>query len=158
MQARTRVTSIGALMLLLLSGPALSEDKKQAAQPYFEWKVVDYAIDKPLGGLKGDPDRGRKVAVHRKKGNCLACHVMPIPGTEFHGNLGPPLTGIGSRLTEGQVRLRVVDQKQLNPATVMPGYYRNPEHFNRVRKKFKGKTVLSAQEVEDVVALLMTFK
>jgi len=158
MQANTRVTLSGALILVLLSCPALSQEKKQEAEPYYEWKVVDYAINEPLGGLKGDPDRGRKIAVHRKKGNCLACHVMPIPGTEFHGNLGPPLTGLASRLTEGQMRLRIVDQKQVNPATVMPGYYRNPKHFNRVRKQFKGKTVLSAQEVEDVVALMMTFK
>jgi len=128
------------------------------ADEYVQWKMVDYAIDQPLGGLKGDARRGRQLVRDRSKGNCLACHRMPIPEEEFHGTVGPSLHGISSRLSEGQIRLRVVDEKQLNPASIMPGYYRHPRHFNRVAESWQGKTVLNAQEVEDIVAYLLTLK
>ncbi|HID50236.1 MAG TPA: sulfur oxidation c-type cytochrome SoxX [Chromatiales bacterium] len=129
-----------------------------AAEPYHEWKVTDFAIEQPLGGLQGDPARGRQVVIDKRKGNCLACHVLPIPEEPFHGTIGPPLTGVASRLTEGQLRLRVVDEKQVNPMTIMPGYYRDPEKFTLVLDKYAGKTFLTAQEVEDVVAYLKTLK
>lgn len=150
--------SMVTVLLLLIYGPAVLAAENLAPEPYYEWKVEGIAIDAPIGGLVGNPENGRKIAVARKKGNCIACHVMPIPEQEFNGNLGPPLTGVASRLTEGRIRLNIVDEKQINPMTVMPGYYRDPRHFNQVRKSFKGKTVLTAQEIEDVVAYLMTLK
>ncbi len=120
--------------------------------------MVDYAIDESLGGLQGDARRGRQIAISRSKGNCLACHRLPVPEEEFHGTVGPSLEDVGSRFSEGQLRLRIVDEKQLNPMTIMPGFYRDPKHFNRVLDEYEGRTVLNAQEVEDVVAYLLTLK
>ncbi len=115
------------------------------------------AILQSLTGKKGDPANGRKVVINRKKGNCLACHVMPISEQPYHGEVGPELNGVASRYQEGELRLLLVNAKFINEDTIMPAFYRN-SGFNRVHKKFKGKTILSAQQVEDVVAYLMTLK
>ena len=128
------------------------------AEPYYAWQMENFAINAPLGGLKGDAKRGKQLSIASDKGGCLVCHEMPIPEESFHGNIGPSLIGIASRLTEGELRLRVVDEKQINPETVMPGYYRHPKYFNLVAEDYEGKTYLSAQEVEDVVAYLLTLK
>ena len=105
----------------------------------------------------GDAARGREVAFNTKQGNCLACHKMPIPEQQFHGDVGPDISEVGSALSEGELRLRIVNAKVLNPDTIMPAFYRN-DSFQRVMKKFQGKTILSAQQVEDVVAYLLTLK
>jgi len=115
------------------------------------------SIPQSLTGQPGDPANGRKVAINRKKGNCLACHVMPIPDQPYHGKVGPDLTGIGSRYDAAELRLRVVNPKVVNPDTIMPAFYRN-DGLHRVLKGFDGTTILSAQEVEDVVAYLATLK
>ena len=123
-----------------------------------EYMVTDgISIDKSLTGNAGDAKNGRKLAIHRKKGNCLACHKMPIPEQAFHGNVGPDLAGVGERYTEGELRLRIVDPKVVNPDTAMPAFYKK-DGFHRVLKKFKGKTIIGAQDVEDIVAYLMTLK
>ncbi len=114
-------------------------------------------IDQSLTGQVGDPTNGRKIAINRKLGNCLACHVLPIPEQPFHGEVGPDLSGVGGNLSEGAIRLRIVDPKVVNPDTIMPAFYRN-DGFERVLKKFQGKTMLSAQQVEDIVAYVMTLK
>jgi sulfur-oxidizing protein SoxX len=82
---------------------------------------------------------------------------MPIPEQAFHGNIGPDLKGISSRYSEGELRLRIVNPKVLNSETIMPAFYK-ADGFNRVMKKFVGKTIITAQEVEDIVAYLMTLK
>jgi sulfur-oxidizing protein SoxX len=117
----------------------------------------DFSIRQSLTGKPGDPDNGRKVAINRKKGNCLACHTMPVPEQPFHGRIGPPLTGIGARYTPEQLRLRVVNPKVVNPNTIMPSFYKT-DGYNRPLKKFADGTILSAQEVEDVVAYLTTLR
>lgn len=128
------------------------------AQEKIAFNIVDgTSIPKALTAAPGDPDRGRKVAINRKTGNCLACHVLPIPEQPFHGKVGPDLSEIGSTASAGELRLRIVNPKLLNPETIMPAFYRN-DGFNRVLKKFEGKTILTPQEVEDVVAYLMTLK
>jgi sulfur-oxidizing protein SoxX len=129
-----------------------------ADEQYCAWEVDNYAINAPLCGLTGNPERGRVLAYERKKGNCLSCHTMPIPEEPFHGNIGPNLAGVGERYSEGQLRLRIVDMKVINPMTLMPGFYKNPEQLVRVMKEFQGKPPLTAQEVEDVVAYLETLK
>ncbi len=139
------------LMLSLLCLPGM------AAEPYLSWQVRDYAIARPLGGLVGDAARGREIVIDRARGNCLACHRMPIPEQPAHGTIGPPLYGVGARLSAAQLRLRVVDEKQINPETIMPGFYRDPRLLNRPRPDATG-TILTAQEVEDVVAYLVTLK
>ncbi|MBC8270400.1 MAG: sulfur oxidation c-type cytochrome SoxX [Rhodospirillaceae bacterium] len=118
--------------------------------------IVDGTIPASLTGKPGDPDAGKQTAIHRQKGNCLACHVMPVPEEQFHGEIGPDLSDVGSNYSEAELRLRLVDPKALNPDTIMPAFLKVPT--SEVHKKFKGKTILSAQEVEDIVAYLMTLK
>jgi sulfur-oxidizing protein SoxX len=147
-------SNLGLVALLLNTAPGRAAD----AEAYLSWEAVDFAIPEPLGGLAGDPERGRVLAATREKGNCLACHSLPIPEEPDHGNLGPPLDGVGARLTPGQMRLRLVDGTYLNPYTIMPGYYRDPALLHRVAPALAGRTVLSAQEIEDVLAYLVTLK
>ncbi len=129
-----------------------------AIEPYQSWTAKDYAIQEPLGGLKGDPARGRKLAIAQSKGNCLACHELPIPEEEFHGQVGPSLEGLASRYSEGDIRMRIVNIQEMYPNSLMPPMYKNPAELKQVAKKFQGRTILTAQEVEDVVAYLMTLK
>jgi len=129
---------------------------EEAPQPYYDWKVQEYEIREPLGGLVGVPQRGARIASDQHAGNCYACHVLPLDPDEFYGDLGPPLAGIASRQSVGMIRLHVVDQTRFNPETVMPGYYRRFEQLNRVAEKYRGRTYLTAQQIEDVVAWLAT--
>ena len=141
------VIGIGAF--LVFSGAA------DAAENY---KVANNAIPASLTGKPGDPANGRKVAIDRRKGNCLACHAISvIPEQQFHGNIGPALDGVGAIYSAAELRLRVVNPKVLNPDTMMPSFYRTTG-FHRVQKKWQGKSIISAQEVEDVVAFLQTLK
>ncbi|NKC11635.1 MAG: sulfur oxidation c-type cytochrome SoxX [Gammaproteobacteria bacterium] len=127
------------------------------AQVTYTVNKQTYSIDSALTDTPGDAKKGKAVAINRKKGNCLACHTMPIPEQPFHGALAPPLAGIGARYSAGQIRLRVVDPRQVNPVTLMPAFYKTAG-LHRVAKKFQGKPILTAQEVEDVVAYLVTLK
>lgn len=105
----------------------------------------------------GDPARGRALVVARESANCVLCHAVPDPAVKFAGDVGPSLAGVGSRLSEAQLRLRVADNLRVNPTTVMPSYYRI-DGLDRVASAYAGKPVLRAQEVEDVVAWLATLK
>jgi sulfur-oxidizing protein SoxX len=125
---------------------------------YCQWEVTDYAITRPLCGLSGDATRGKAIVSDSGRGNCLACHQLPIPGIEAYGTIGPSLEGIASRLTEGQIRLRVVDTRQINPMSIMPGFYRDPRLIHRPGKPYAGRTFLDARQVEDVIAYLVTLK
>ena len=146
------ISALGVALSFALGTNAIAAEKMM-----MKYTVKDGAIAKSLTGKPGDPAKGRKVAINRKQGNCLACHVMPIPEQPFHGNAGPDLKGVASRLTEGEIRLRIVNPKVVNPDTFMPAFYRK-KGFHRVMKKFQGKTVLSAEQVEDLVAYSMTLK
>ena len=119
--------------------------------------VDDVSIPKSLTGDAGDIKKGRSLAISRKKGNCLACHSMPIPEKQFHGETAPSLYGVGNRLSEGELRLQLVNSKVTNEDTMMPSFYRT-HGFNRPLKKFIGKSVLSAQEIEHIIAYLKTLK
>ena len=128
-----------------------------AATPALEpYRVEGDAIPAPLAAVSGDPLRGREVIAGRDA-NCLLCHAVPETGVRFMGNIAPPLSGVGARLSEGQLRLRVVDQSRLNPGTVMPSYYK-VEGLVRVAPAFRGKPVLTEQQIEDVIAYLKTLK
>jgi sulfur-oxidizing protein SoxX len=115
------------------------------------------AIPESLTGAKGDPTRGRAVVASRQIGLCLLCHSGPFPEERFQGNLAPDLRGAGRRWSEGQLRLRIVDSGRLNPSTIMPAYHRT-EGLVRVAPAYRGKPVLSAAQIEDVVAFLTTLR
>jgi sulfur-oxidizing protein SoxX len=115
------------------------------------------AIDTPLSGQPGDPVRGRQIVENRQLGACLLCHSGPFPAPHLQGTVGPSLDGVGSRLSVGQIRLHLVDARRLNPDTVMPPYY-VVDGLNRIGQEWRGRPALSAQQIEDVVAFLVTLR
>jgi len=121
------------------------------------YSVVGDAIAASLTGAKGDAARGRAIVADHNLGLCLLCHSGPFPEDKFQGNLAPDLAGAGSRWSEGQLRLRIVDASRLNRDTIMPPFYR-VDHLRRVPQAYRDKPVLTAVEVEDVIAYLMTLR
>jgi L-cysteine S-thiosulfotransferase len=115
------------------------------------------SVDAPLSGKVGDAARGRAIVLDRASGNCLICHHVPISSEPFQGDIGPDLAGVGGRLTAGQLRLRLIDQSVLNPTTMMPPYHR-VVGLVRVAPQYEGKPILDAQQIEDVVAWLVSLK
>jgi sulfur-oxidizing protein SoxX len=115
------------------------------------------SIDEPLTAAPGDAARGRAIVASRQQGLCLLCHTGPFPEERFQGNLAPDLGGAGKRWSVGQLRLRVVDAQRLNPSTIMPPYHRT-EGLNRVGSAWQSRPLLSAQQIEDVVAFLATLR
>jgi len=120
------------------------------------YRVEGGAILERLAPAPGDASRGRAIVLARDS-NCLLCHAVPDAGGRPMGNIGPALAGVGSRLSEGQLRLRIVDSMSLNRETVMPSYYRT-EGLARVAGSWRGKPILSAQQIEDTVAYLLTLR
>ena len=110
----------------------------------------------PLSAAVPDAERGRKILVSRDS-NCILCHAVPETGERFFGNLAPPLSGVGGRLTAAQLRARIVDPQFFNKESIMPAYYK-VTGLNRVAEPLRGKPVLSAGEIEDVIAYLLTLK
>ena len=115
------------------------------------------SIPASLTGAKGDPARGRAIVANRQVGLCLLCHSGPFPEERFQGDLAPDLKAVGARLSEGQIRQRIVDPTKVNPQSIMPAYYKS-EGLVRVAPAYRGKTVLTAEQIEDVVAYLSSLK
>jgi L-cysteine S-thiosulfotransferase len=111
----------------------------------------------PLTDQPGNPERGRQIVENRQLSACLLCHSGPFPAPHLQGNVGPSLDGVGSGLTAGQIRLRLVDPAKLNPNTVMPSYSA-VDGLTRVGRPWQGRPVLTAQQIEDVVAFLATLR
>jgi len=129
------------LLLPLIVGKALGAD----------------GIPAPLeGAQKGDPARGRAIVANRQVGLCLLCHSGPFPEERFQGDIAPDLRS-AARLSEAEIRQRLVDPAKMNPQTIMPSYYRT-EGLRRVAPAFRNKPVLSAQQIEDVIAYLKSLK
>jgi len=126
---------------------------RDAVPPY---RVDGDAIRDRLAPAAGDAARGKAVVVSRDS-NCLLCHAVPDTGVRYMGNVGASLAGVGARLTEGQLRLRIVDSMRLNRDTMMPSYYRI-DGLNQVAGAWRGRPILTAQQVEDVVAYLLTLR
>ena len=145
----TLPTRFAMALLAVMACPA-------QAQPV-ELQVIADAIPDPLTATPGNASRGRAIVASRQSGLCLLCHTGPIPEDRFQGNLAPDLAGAGTRWSAGQLRLRMADARRLNPDTIMPAYYRS-EGLQRVAPAWRGKTLLTAQEIEDVVAYLLTLK
>ncbi|MDP2033880.1 MAG: sulfur oxidation c-type cytochrome SoxX [Polaromonas sp.] len=144
-----------ALALAAAMLPAISPAQQAAGQQAF--RVAGDAIPDSLTGVPGDAVRGRAIVASRQTGLCLLCHAGPLPEERFQGNLAPDLAGAGSRWSEGQLRLRVVDARRLNPQTLMPAYYQ-VGGLERVGAAWQGQPVLAAQQIEDVVAFLRTLR
>ena len=121
------------------------------------YTVVGDAIPESLTGAPGDPAKGRAIVTNRQVGLCLLCHTGPFPEERFQGTLAPDLGGVGRRWSQGQLRLRIVDSTRINPASIMPPYYRT-DGLVKVAPAFAGKPVLNAEQIEDVVAYLSTLQ
>ena len=145
------MTEVGALALLVFCLATSAAAQERMAR----FAVTGDAIAQPLTAEPGDPLRGRKLVVERDAAGCVLCHA--VPGERLSGDIAPTLAGAGSRLSPAQLRLRVVDSTRLYPDTPMPAYYR-VENLKQVAAAYRGKPVLSAQQVEDVVAFLATLK
>ena len=115
------------------------------------------SLPQSLTGARGDPARGRAIVTSRQVGLCLLCHSGPFPEERFQGNLAPDLKDAGARWSEGQLRLRIVDSSRIDPASIMPAYHRT-DGLTRVAPAYRGKPILSAEQIEDVVAFLMTLR
>ena len=144
----TRVGAVAAFCTLAAAAPA------QSLPPF---ALEGDAISASLTGRPGDPAGGRRIVASRQIGLCLLCHSGPFPEERLQGDLAPDLAGAGARWSEGQLRLRIVDASRLNPDTIMPPYYRI-EGLRRVAQQFRGRPILTAEQVEDVVAYLRTLK
>ena len=144
--------AVAAVLAALTAADAAGE----TLRPY---RVVGDGIPDPISGTAGDPARGMEVAADRQRGNCILCHTMPMTssGDGFQGDVAPDLSAIASRLSAAQIRLRLVDPTRANSETVMPAYYR-VDGLNRVAPAFRGKAVLTAEEIEDVIAYLLTLR
>jgi len=127
------------------------------AQAVARFEVVGDAIPAPLTALPGDPERGRAIVHDRPLSSCVLCHLVPGAPGRIAGDIAPPLAGTGARWSVGQLRLRIVDSSRVNPETPMPPYHRT-EGLNRVAAAVRDKPILTAQQVEDVVAWLATLK
>jgi L-cysteine S-thiosulfotransferase len=119
--------------------------------------VVGDGIPQPLTATPGDAARGAAIVADRQQGLCLLCHTGPFPQPQLHGTLSTDLRGAGSRWSEAQLRLRIADAKRLNPQSLMPSLHK-ADAGARVGTAWRGKPVLDAQQVEDVVAYLKTLR
>jgi sulfur-oxidizing protein SoxX len=147
---KTAHTLLAVFLLSAAStAPARSGDDLRA------YVIIDDAIVRSLTGELGDAVRGRAIVTDRQQGLCLLCHSGPFPEATFQGTLAPSLAGAGSRWSMGQLRLRIVDASRLNPNTIMPPYYRTAD-LTRVAPSYAGKPILSAEQIEDVIAFLAT--
>jgi sulfur oxidation c-type cytochrome SoxX len=126
------------------------------AEELLPYTVVNDGIPQSLTGSPGDAVRGRALVLARTT-TCILCHSGPFPETRFQGDLAPDLAGAGNRWTVSQLRLRLVDASRFNPNTIMPSYYR-ADGLVRVGRNFAGKPILSAAEIEDIVAFLATLR
>ena len=144
---------VGIIASVVVAAAAISTSWAQPDLVPFQ--IVDGGIPDPLTDEPGNRFRGELIVRDAANASCLICHSMPIPDEPDPGNIGPDLAGIGARYTAAELRLRLVDPKIINPATVMPSYY-SLRNLNRVEEQYVGQTIYSAQDIEDVVAFLLT--
>lgn len=149
--AAVAATVLGAAMALVSTSAA---DKRV---PDTSYTAIGNAIPAPLTSKSGDPMRGKALALSTAAGNCALCHELPAREVAVFGTMGPSLANVGSRLDAGVLRLRIVDGRRINPRSAMPSYYR-VQSLNRVMAQYRGRPILDAQQVEDIVAYLQTLK
>ena len=155
--AQNRRAPTVALLAGIVIGAAVADAADAPAAALASFRVVADAIPEPWAAAPGDAARGRALLIARDAANCVLCHAVPDAAIRFAGDLGPSLAGVGTRLSTPQLRLRVVDSQRLDSATIMPSYYR-VDGLERVAVAYRGRPILTAVEVEDVVALLATLR
>jgi L-cysteine S-thiosulfotransferase len=141
---------------IALAAAALALPRADSAQELRPYAIAGDAIPESLTGVSGDATRGRALVLERTS-TCILCHSGPFPEEKFQGDLAPSLAGAGSRWSAGQLRLRLVAASRLNPATIMPSYYR-VEGLERVGPAWRDKPILTAEQIEDIVAYLATLR
>lgn len=160
MRKATNMIAIGIFMLLATASSIISINRA-LANPVTpdKVKIVGGEIKSPLTQKAGDPKKGRNWFANRKFGNCLACHAnKDMSHEQFHGEIGPSMDEVALRYSPSQLRAILVDARSVfGNQTIMPGFY-TLEGGKRIAKKFKGKTILSGQQVEDIIAYLQTLK
>jgi sulfur-oxidizing protein SoxX len=147
----------GLMALALSSVTLVSADIAEGADRFARYRVVGDTIPDPLSPTAADAQRGRALVLARDAANCVLCHALPEVSLRFAGDVGPSLAGVGRRLGVAQLRLRVADNLRVNPASAMPSYYR-VDGLTNVAARYAGSPILSASEVEDVVAYLATLQ
>jgi sulfur-oxidizing protein SoxX len=156
--SRTMLTASRLIAALAAASVAIGAAAADAGSGNLAtFRVVGDGIPQAIGGAAGNADRGRALLLGRESANCVVCHALSDPGVRFSGNLGPPLGGVARTFSVAQLRLRVVDNMRVNPTTIMPSYYR-VEGLDRVAAAYRGKPILDAGQVEDIVAYLATLK
>jgi L-cysteine S-thiosulfotransferase len=150
-----RMRGAASVFAMWVGAALAASSHAQTPERIAAFDVVGDAIPLALTTTPGDAERGRAIVANRQTGLCLLCHTGPFAEEPFQGNLAPDLAGAGARWSEGQLRLRIVDGRRINAATIMPAYHRS-DALVRVGKAWRGKPILSAQQVEDVVAFLLT--
>ena len=145
--------ALRAVVVLVSCASGVQAGDRPAPDALRPFVVARGEIAASLTGAPGDAARGRAVVTDRQVGLCLLCHSGPFPEERFQGDLAPDLAGVGRRFTAGQIRLRIVDGSRINPSTIMPPYYRI-EGLERVGRAYRGRPILTAEQVEDVVAFL----
>ena len=161
--------SAGGIVSFVIASPLTlaAQDNKSSL---VKFEIVDViqskSIPKSLTGKRGNKKRGEALMIQRAKGNCLACHQVSLFEEKAQkdpnaygdmGEVGPTLDKVAERYKEGQLRLLLVDAKQVFPETIMPSFYR-VENLHLVGKKFKEKPILEPQEIEDILSFLLTLK
>jgi sulfur-oxidizing protein SoxX len=145
------------MLLALLAAAGCTDLPPRTGDGVAKYVVTGDGIDAPLDGRVGDATRGRALIVARSAANCVLCHAIPDPELRFAGDVGPSLAGVGTRLSTAQLRLRVVDMQSLAPRTPMPSYHRI-DGLADVAPAWRGRPLLTAGEVEDIVAYLSTLR
>jgi L-cysteine S-thiosulfotransferase len=141
---------------MLFVAAALALPAAVSAQELRPYTIAGDAIPDSLTDAPGDAVHGRALVLERTS-TCILCHSGPFPEEKFQGDLAPSLAGAGSRWSAGQLRLRLVEASRLNPATIMPSYYR-VDGLDRVGAAWRGKPILTAEQIEDIVAYLATLR
>ena len=144
-----------AIVHLLALGVCVASMNAQAQTSTYA--VIDDGIPTPLTQQPGDATRGRAIVTNRQVGMCQLCHQVPGSSDRFQGDIATNLAGAGARWTAPQLRLRLVDSRRVNADSVMPAYFK-VDALHRVGATWRDQTILNAQQIEDVVAWLVSLK
>ena len=146
--------ALGGVALAIMAATSAYSEAVKPANVAFN----DGVVEASLTGQPGDPVAGRAVFADRKLGNCLACHTnTDLSEESFHGEVGPPMDGVADRWGEAELRAIVTNSKKVFEGTIMPAFYID-SGYERPLEDFEGTSILTAQQVEDVVAYLLTLK